>query len=134
MEFYVNGQGYTAWEEVPPELRDQLRQSFPDADGNGVPDVFERSPDMEVTSTHVEQTFEIDGVTYDSVDDLPPKVRQMLEAQGLLATSAPPPSTAPAAGAVPTDHAPAQVMLNGQVVDSGAARGVVPKKWWQFWK
>ena len=41
MQINVNGQNYTRWEDVPAEVRQQLAATLPDADKNGVPDLFE---------------------------------------------------------------------------------------------
>ena len=41
MQINVNGQNYSRWEDVPAEVRQQLAATLPDADKNGVPDLFE---------------------------------------------------------------------------------------------
>ena len=41
MQINVNGQSYTRWEDVPADVRQQLAATLPDADKNGVPDLFE---------------------------------------------------------------------------------------------
>ena len=41
MQINVNGQNYDKWEDVPAEVRQQLAATLPDADKNGVPDLFE---------------------------------------------------------------------------------------------
>ena len=37
----VNGQSYDKWEDVPADVRQQLAATLPDADKNGIPDLFE---------------------------------------------------------------------------------------------
>ncbi len=41
MQINVNGQTYARWEDVPPDVRQQLAATLPDADRNGIPDLLE---------------------------------------------------------------------------------------------
>ena len=62
MQINVNGQNYSRWEDVPAEVRQQLAATLPDADKNGVPDLFEgprraahRRPDLRQHLDHGER-------------------------------------------------------------------------------
>ena len=42
MEITVNGQRYDSWDDVPGDVKRLVAGQLPDADGNGVPDLFAR--------------------------------------------------------------------------------------------
>jgi hypothetical protein len=147
MQINVNGQSYSRWEDVPPEVRQQLAATLPDADKNGIPDLLEGNlsglptgmPDGAQTFTSIS----VNGQNVGSVGELPPEVQQVLRqafgwpASG--ATTVPPaygaPTAPPAPGTPPPPNAPwplqpGQVMLNGVPTTPGEA--VQPKKpWWK---
>jgi hypothetical protein len=127
----VNGQSYSEWEAVPSDVRQQLAATLPDADRNGIPDLFEG----DLAGLPASQTFtsiSVNGQTVNSVGELPPEVQQVLrQAFGWPAAGAP--STPAAPGAVPpTAQAPlqpGQVMLNGVPTTVGAEPARKP--WWK---
>jgi hypothetical protein len=127
MEINVNGQSYSRWEDVPADVRQQLATTLPDADKNGVPDLFETGALPTGAQTFSSATIMVNGQQVKSAADLPPDVQAKLQqALGMLgpmlggtAMSAAMPAT-PATGipAAPTASPPAplqpgQVMLNG---------------------
>ncbi len=136
MEINVNGQSYARWEDVPADVRQQLAAVLPDADKNGVPDLFETGalPQGAVSSTAIV----VNGQSVSSLDQLPPEVRQTLhQVFGWAAPTfgTPPAPGAPAAPGPPAPNAPwplqpGQVMLNG--VPTTVGETVEPKKsWWR---
>ncbi len=144
MQINVNGQDYARWEDVPAEVRQQLAATLPDADKNGVPDLFEGNLGGLPTSaqTFASTSIVVNGQQVQSAADLPPEIQAKLQqALGMLgpmfgtATTPPPPGT-PAAPATPGTpgspgpHQPGQVMLNGvpTTVDDATA---VKKPWWK---
>jgi hypothetical protein len=141
MMINVNGQSYSRWEDVPPELRQQLAATLPDADRNGIPDVLEGNLSGLPTGGSTSQTFtsiSVNGQQVGSVGELPADVQQVLrQAFGWPAapgTAAPPAPGAPAAATTPAKAPwplqPGQVMLNGVPTSVGEPAG--PKKpWWQ---
>jgi hypothetical protein len=149
MQINVNGQSYSRWEDVPPEVRQQLAATLPDADKNGIPDLLEGNlsglptgmPDGAQTFTSIS----VNGQNVGSVGELPPEVQQVLrQAFGWPAnpgqpTYGPPATPAapgtPASPATPPPNAPwplqpGQVMLNG--VPTSVGESMEPKKpWWK---
>ena len=143
----MNGQSYDRWEDVPAEVRHQLAATLPDADKNGVPDLFE---DKLAGLPQGAQTFNsaaimVNGQTISSAADLPPDVQaQLRQALGALGPvlgsmfgtqpTPPAPGAAPAPGAVPPNAPwplqPGQVMLNG-VPTSVGETAEVKKPWWK---
>jgi hypothetical protein len=149
----INGQSYNTWDEVPADIKAKVAAKLPDADGNGIPDVFEGNlsslgnlaaaaaaqpgqPQTTFTS------ISIDGQQVDSLGQLHPEVQEMLRnTLGIYqagSVAAPPPGTpgttpvTPGA-AVPPDSPwplqPGQVMLNGVPTTVGAEP---PRKsWWK---
>jgi hypothetical protein len=124
----INGQNYTRWEDVPEELRKQLAVKLPDADKNGVPDVFEGNlaslGDLAAGAQTVVTSMSVDGQQFGSVAQLPPEMQELLRntlgifAPGSVAAPAPGTPAAPAPAAVVPPNAPwplqpGQVMLNG---------------------
>jgi hypothetical protein len=124
MQINVNGQNYTRWEDVPPEVRQQLAATLPDADKNGIPDLFEGNLSALPTGaqTFASTSIMVNGQTVNSLDQLPPEVRDTLHqvfgwAAPVAGTTATPP-TAPPAPTPPIQ--PGQVMLNGVPTTVGA--------------
>lgn len=69
--FEVNGQVYRSLDEVPQPLRDSLAAMLADRDGDGVPDLFEGGSNQVIRTTSSTQVFEVDGVAYSSIDEVP---------------------------------------------------------------
>ena len=143
VDINVNGQTYSRWDDVPPEVRQKLAAALPDADRNGVPDLFETGalPPGAVVGTAVV----VNGQPVSSLDQLPPQVRERLHqvfgwappAPGVPApTSTPPAATPPAATTpastppAPPSLAPGQVMLNGVPTTVGGATEPT-RSWWR---
>ena len=89
MQINVNGQNYSRWEDVPAEVRQQLAATLPDADKNGVPDLFEgtsaRLPTGARRPSPAPRSW---STARRSVGDhLPPEIQQQL--QQALGCSAP---------------------------------------------
>jgi len=139
----VNGQNYDTWEDVPAEVRQQLAATLPDADKNGVPDLFEGNLSglPQGAQTFSSASIMVNGQTVQSASDLPPEIQEQLQqALGMLgpmfgAAVTPPAAGAPAApGAVPPNAPwplqPGQVMLNGVPTTVGDGQPV-KKSWWR---
>jgi hypothetical protein len=123
----VNGQNYSNWEDVPPEVRQKLAATLPDADKNGVPDLFEGNLGglPAGAQTFASTSIMVNGQPVQSAADLPPEIQAKLQqALGMIgpmfgATTMPTaavvagPTPTPAAGAPQPPLAPGQVMLNG---------------------
>ena len=145
----MNGQNYDTWEDVPAEVRQQLAATLPDADKNGVPDLFEGNLSglPQGSQTLGGQTFSsasimVNGKTVSSASDLPPEIQEQLQkALGMLGpmlgattttntviTGQPSPAT-PGEPA-PWPLAPGQVMLNGVPTTVGDGQPV-KKSWWR---
>ena len=137
----VNGQSYGTWAEVPAEVRQQLAATLPDADKNGIPDLFEGN--LSGLPTSGQPTFtsiSVNGQTVGSVGELPTEVQQVLRqafgwpAAGAAAAMPAAPGTPAAPAATPPNAPwplqPGQVMLNGVPTTVGDA--TPPKKpWWK---
>ncbi|MCW2797431.1 hypothetical protein [Nocardioides sp.] len=141
MQIMVNGQQYDSWDAVPPEIRQQLAAKLPDADKNGIPDLFEGGGlPMSSSSVITSTSFAVDGKTYDNVASLPAEVQAVLRNMlpgltGAAAPAATPPLAVPAPAAAPAPTvgqplAEGEVMLNGVPtrVGSEPAR---KKHWWR---
>jgi hypothetical protein len=119
----VNGQSYTSWEDVPPEVRAQLAATLPDADKNGVPDLFETGALPTGPSTFTTSSLVVNGQPVQSAADLPPEIQAKLQqALGMLG---------PMLGGVAAPSAsgplqPGHVMLNG--VPTVVGDSTPPKK------
>ena len=73
--YTVNGVHYASLDEMPADAR----RMFEDADGDGIPDAFEHLPTQNVIRSEVIQKhYKVNGVEYDSFDDLPASVRRYL--------------------------------------------------------
>jgi hypothetical protein len=135
----VNGQSYGTWADVPPEVRQQLAATLPDADKNGIPDIFEGNLTGLPTGQSTFTSISVNGQTVGSVGELPPEVQQVLRqafgwpAAGAVAGAPPAPGTPAAPGAVPPGSPwplqPGQVMLNGVPTTVGAE--TAKKPWWK---
>jgi hypothetical protein len=122
MKVFINGQSYDDWSQLPPEIKQQLAATLPDADHNGVPDVFEgvlpTGSGLTQTgpNTFTATSINVNGQEFGSISELPPEIRQTLQqvfGAGLAASAPPAPAAVPNAASVP---APGQVVLNGQPV------------------
>jgi hypothetical protein len=144
----VNGQNYSTWEDVPPEVRQQLAATLPDADKNGVPDLFEGNLGglPAGAQTFASTSIIVDGKPVQSAADLPPEMQAKLQqALGMLgpmfgatatptAAVPPAPGTPTAPGGVPPNAPwplqPGQVMLNGVPTVVGETTPA-KKSWWK---
>jgi hypothetical protein len=139
----VNGQNYSRWEDVPADVRQQLLAVLPDADKNGVPDLFETGA-LPANLPAGAQTFAstsivVNGQPVSSLDQLPPEVRETLHQVFGWASpvmGAPPAPGAPAPPGTPPPPNPSwplppgQVMLNG--VPTDVSETTQPRKsWWR---
>lgn len=92
--FEVNGQTYKSLDDVPQPYRDSIAAMLADRDGDGVPDAFQTG----ASSTHVVHNvseFQVDGVSYSSIDDVPESRRaDVSDALGRLQAAAPGPRSA----------------------------------------
>lgn len=134
MQINVNGQVYSRWEDVPPDVRQQLAATLPDHDRNGIPDLLEGNLSGLPTGTpQMFTSMSVNGQSVGSVGELPAEVQQVLrQAFGwpAAAPSAPSPSTAAPPAPNQWPLAPGQVMLNGVPTTPGDV--VEPKKpWWK---
>ena len=87
VEINVNGQSYDRWEDVPAEVRQQLAATLPDADKNGVPDLFEGNLSglPQGAQTFSSASIMVNGKTVSSASDLPPEIQEQLQqALGML--------------------------------------------------
>jgi hypothetical protein len=141
MQINVNGQNYSRWEDVPAEVRQQLAATLPDADKNGVPDLFEGNLGglPAGAQTFASTSIMVNGQPVQSAADLPPEIQAKLQqALGMIgpmfgtAATPPPPGIpgAPAAPNAPWPLQPGQVMLNGVPTTVGEAIEV-RKPWWR---
>jgi hypothetical protein len=137
MQINVNGQNYTRWEDVPAEVRQQLAATLPDADKNGIPDLFEGNLSglPAGAQTFASSSIMVNGQPVQSAADLPPEIQAKLQqALGMIGPmfGTPPapgipaaPGTPAAATAVPPNAPwplqPGQVMLNGVPTTVGDA-------------
>lgn len=82
----IDGRVYNSVDEMPPEVRakyEQAMSAFKDENRDGAPDVFEAFSTPQVV-TNVTK-FVVDGMEYDSIEDLPPEARAKYEqAMGML--------------------------------------------------
>ena len=124
----MNGQPYSRWEDVPAEVREKLAAALPDADRNGVPDLFETGalPPGTVASTAIV----VNGQPVSSLDQLPPEVRERLHQ--VFGWAPPAPGVPDSASAPPPAPSlpPGQVMLNGVPTTVGEATAPT-RSWWQ---
>jgi hypothetical protein len=137
MQINVNGQNYSRWEDVPAEVRQQLASTLPDADKNGVPDLFEGNLGglPAGAQTFASTSIIVNGQPVQSAADLPPEMQAKLQqALGMLgpmfgtATTPAAPTAVPPSAPWPLQ--PGQVMLNG--VPTTVADAAPAKK--GFWR
>jgi hypothetical protein len=132
MQINVNGQNYSRWEDVPPDVRQQLAATLPDADKNGIPDLLEGNLSALPTGaqTFASTSIMVNGQSVNSLDQLPPEVRNTLhQVFGWAAPVAG--TTPPAAPQAPTPPlGPGQVMLNGVPTTVGDAEPA-KESWWR---
>ena len=133
MQINVNGQNYSRWEDVPAEVRQQLASTLPDADKNGVPDLFEGNLGglPADAQTFASTAIVVNGQPVQSAADLPPELQAKLQqALGMLGPMFGTPATAAAPAAAPPTAPgplqPGQVMLNG--VPTAVGDATPPKK------
>jgi hypothetical protein len=131
MNIVANGQQYNDWASLPPEVKQQLAQTLPDLNHNGVPDLFEQAPGASGSSTFSSVMVNVNGQTYTSAAQMPPEMQEMLRQalgglNGLIGSPAPPPG---AALPPPAPMAPNQVLLNG--VPTTVEAKPRKKRWWQ---
>jgi hypothetical protein len=130
MNIIANGQQYSDWASLPPDVKQKLAQSLPDLNHNGVPDLLEQPTGAVGAGTVSSVMVNVDGQTYTSAAQMPPELQDMLRQalgslSGLVGNAAPPP--APATG---TQMPPGQVLLNG-VPTPVDAEPPKKKHWWQ---
>jgi hypothetical protein len=137
VDINVNGQSYSRWEDVPAEVRQQLAATLPDADSNGIPDLFETGALPAGAQTFASTSIVVNGQPVQSAADLPPEIQAKLQqALGMLGpmfgTAATPATAAPATAApnAPQPLEPGQVMLNGVPTTVGEATAA-RKPWWK---
>jgi len=138
MQINVNGQTYTRWEDVPADVRQQLAATLPDADKNGVPDLFEGNlGGLPTANAQAFTSISVNGQTVNSVGELPPEMQQLLHQAfgwaGPGAAAVPQPPGTPSARATPDAPWPLQpgeVMLNGVPTVVGDSVEV-KKPWWK---
>jgi hypothetical protein len=80
----VNGKTYASLEEMPPDVRrgfeEAMRKFTTDADGNGIPDIFENasSDDPDQKNVVITKSVVVDSRQIDQIDDLPAELRNAL--------------------------------------------------------
>jgi hypothetical protein len=81
----INGREYDSPEQMPPDVRKiydgALAMGAPlleDRDGNGVPDLLEGKAGFKLAA-RVAKALLVNGVKYNSPDEMPPDVRQLYE-------------------------------------------------------
>ena len=130
----------------PAGVRQQLAATLPDADKNGVPDLFEGNLGglPAGAQTFASTSIIVDGKPVQSAADLPPEMQAKLQqALGMLGpmfgtmatpSAAVPPApgtpTAPPAPNAPAPLQPGQVMLNGVPTVVGETTPA-KKSWWK---
>ena len=142
MQINVNGQNYEKWEDVPLEVRQQLAATLPDADKNGIPDLFETGALPPGAQTFASASVMVNGQTIGSATDLSPEMQQQLQqALGWVApmlgattttntvVTSQTPTSIPGA-TPPPGLAPGQVILNGVPTTVGEGQPV-KKSWWR---
>ena len=127
---------------MPAEVRQQLAATLPDADNNGIPDLFETGALPPGAQTFASASIMVNGKTVHSASDLPPEMQQQLQralgwaapmfgATATTDTVVTSPTPAPTAGDPPAPQlAPGQVLLNGVPTTIGDG-GPEKKSWWR---
>ncbi len=78
MEYIIDGVKYQSIDEMPANVRANYEHVFRDSDGNGIPDIVESNGNQQ-TSMTTENKYIINGVEYDSLENMPANVRAMFE-------------------------------------------------------
>jgi hypothetical protein len=125
----VNGEEYASWDEVPEHARHLLEKVLPDADHNGVPDVFEGKSEPghqtyrarfvateRTTETRVPGSGTRPGFGFKMTDS---EVHQV----------APDPEDRPSAPAAPVAPVDGPIVLNGVAVGPDG-QPLRKKRWW----
>ncbi len=79
MKIVFNGREFDGVDQMPAEIRGQYLQAISalgDSDGNGIPDILERSGSSSVPVT---ESIVFNGREYKNRDELPVEVREALE-------------------------------------------------------
>jgi len=77
--FEIDGVRYDSIEDVPQPFRDSIAALIADHDGDGTPDVFQTSSGFH-RLVHHSESYEVDGVTYASIDEIPEPQRSRIRA------------------------------------------------------
>lgn len=85
MKISINGTEYDSWDDVPAELRGALQGALPDANHDGVPDLFQGGPLPTESIVRSSTTIAIGDKTYNSIDEVPEPLRETLRRSGLFA-------------------------------------------------
>lgn len=94
--FEVNGQTYQSLDEVPQPYRDSIASLMADRDGNGVPDIVEAGGTTHHVVHQSSESYDIDGVHYASIDEIPEPQRTAVRDALGRHDSTPPSAHAPA--------------------------------------
>lgn len=76
MKIVFNGVEYDGVDAMPPDARRTFERLFPDEDRDGVPDLLQRARANVGAQT---TTYEVNGRSYASIEDMPPDVRRTFE-------------------------------------------------------
>ena len=136
MNIIANGQQYNDWASLPPDVKQALAQTLPDANHNGVPDLFEQPRGTTGAANFSSLMVNVNGQSYTSAAQLPPEMQEMLrQALGGLIGTGTPPQPGPGNAAPYSTPPPAASVTPGQVLLNGVPTSVEekPKKkhWWQ---
>lgn len=79
----VHGQQFNSWDDVPTEIKATLIASLPDANHDGVSDIFQGGPlpdgGQQAVSSHI---ISVDGRAVNSLAAVPPDIKRMMQAAG----------------------------------------------------
>lgn len=78
VEFIIDGVKYKSIEEMPEPVRAKYAHVFRDDDGNGMPDIAETGGNKDTVVT-TRNRYIINNTEYDSLESMPPGVREMYE-------------------------------------------------------
>lgn len=81
MSITFSGKEYGSVDEMPPDVRrafEHVSGLLKDEDGDGIPDIVQND-EGEVDVVH-QATYTVNGVTYNSADEMPAEVRRVYEA------------------------------------------------------
>lgn len=88
MKITVNGKEYDSWDQVPAELRGTLAGALPDANHDGVPDLFQGGPLPTESIVRTSTQITVGDKTYNSFDEVPEPLRETLRKAGLFGAQA----------------------------------------------